>query len=159
MAQVIAHARSQMAPWQRWAYDNIMTPYSAAYHGVIDPVDPLLSVVAGAGILGKVGSSATAGASTAAEAAIADEFANVGFRSNTSHVFRNDTGHLAEDTVANRALIQSALDPANLRTTITLKDGSTLAKYYRALPDGTQAWAFVRNGTEITNGGLNVIPR
>ncbi len=88
-----------------------------------------------------------------------DEFANVGFRSNPAHIFRNATGHLAEDTVENRALIQSTLDPANLRTTITLKDGSTLAKYYKTLPDGTQAWAELRNGTEITNGGLNVIPR
>lgn len=40
----------------------------------------------------------------------------------------------------------------------TLKDGTELLKYYRDLPDGTQAWAYVRNG-EITNGGLNVIPR
>lgn len=58
----------------------------------------------------------------------------------------------------NRSLIQSALGNANLRTTITLKGGETLQKYYRKLPDGTQAWAEVRNGA-ITNGGLNVIPR
>jgi hypothetical protein len=54
--------------------------------------------------------------------------------------------------------IRSALDPSHLRDTITLKDGSTLEKYFRTMPDGTQAWAEVRNG-EITNGGLNVIPR
>lgn len=87
-----------------------------------------------------------------------DELAEVGFRSDTSHIFRNATGHLAQDTADNRALIKSALDPANLRDTITLKDGTTLQKYFRDLPDGTQAWAEVRNG-EITNGGLNVIPR
>ena len=61
-------------------------------------------------------------------------------------------------TTADRALIQSALDPANLRDTVTLKDGSSLAKYFRTLSDGTQAWAEVRGG-QITNGGLNVIPR
>lgn len=65
---------------------------------------------------------------------------------------------LAEDTAENRALIKSALNPANLADMITLKDGTTLQKYSRSLPDGTQAWAVVRNG-EITNGGLNVIPR
>lgn len=87
-----------------------------------------------------------------------DELAEIGFRSDTSHIFRNATGHLTHDTAENRALIKSALDPANLRDTITLKDGATLQKYFRELPDGTQAWAEVRNGV-ITNGGLNVIPR
>lgn len=88
----------------------------------------------------------------------ADELAAIGFRSDTSHIFRSSTGHLAEDTAENRALIQSALDPANLRDTITLKDGATLQKFFKDLPDGTQAWAEVHNG-QITNGGLNVIPR
>jgi RHS repeat-associated protein len=86
------------------------------------------------------------------------EIATVDFRSDTAHIFRNATGHLAEDTAENRMLIRSALDPSHLRDTITLKDGSTLEKYFRTMPDGTQAWAEVRNG-EITNGGLNVIPR
>jgi hypothetical protein len=88
----------------------------------------------------------------------ADELAEIGFRSDTSHIFRNATGHLARDTAENRALIKSALDPANLRDAITLKNGTTLQKYFRDLPDGTQAWAEVRNG-QITNGGLNVFPR
>lgn len=87
-----------------------------------------------------------------------DDLAEVGFRSDTSHIFRDATGHLAEDTAENRALIKSALDPANLRDTITLKDGTTLQKYFSDLPDGTQAWPEIRNG-EITNRGLNVIPR
>lgn len=34
-----------------------------------------------------------------------------------------------------------------------LPDGSTLARYFQTLPDGTQAWVEVRNGVEITNGG------
>lgn len=87
-----------------------------------------------------------------------DELAQIGFRSNTSHIFRNAPGHLAEDTAENRALIKSALDPANLRQTDPLKDGTLLYRYFRILPDGTQVWAEVRNG-EITNGGLNDIPR
>lgn len=88
------------------------------------------------------------------------ESAKIGFRSGTSHTFRNAAwgGHLAKDTAEYRALIQSAIDRANLRDTITLKDGSTLQKYFRELSDGTQAWAEVRNG-EITTGGLIVIPR
>lgn len=55
----------------------------------------------------------------------------------------------------------SSRAPSTLRTSCprsTLKDGTELLKYYRDLPDGTQAWAYVRNG-EITNGGPNVIPR
>ncbi|MFE4542409.1 RHS repeat-associated core domain-containing protein [Arthrobacter sp. NPDC056727] len=84
---------------------------------------------------------------------------SIGFRSDTSHIFRNAVGHLAEDTAENRALIQSALDPQNLRSTLTLKDGSTLEKYFKTLPDGTQVWAEVRNGQEITNGGLNGIAK
>jgi len=87
-----------------------------------------------------------------------DEVAQVRFRSDTPHIFRNATGHLAEDTAENRALIQSAIHPDHLRETITLNDGTTLQKYFRDLPDGTQSWAEVRNG-QITNGGLNVTPR
>lgn len=89
----------------------------------------------------------------------AGDAASVGFRSNATHVFRDAAGHFADDTAANRAIIRGAVDPANLRSTITLKDGATLSKYFQTLPDGTQAWAEVRNGTEITNGGLNVTPR
>ncbi|MBL0887600.1 polymorphic toxin-type HINT domain-containing protein [Myceligenerans indicum] len=82
----------------------------------------------------------------------------IDFRPNTVHIFRDARGHLAEDTPENRALIQSAIDPANLRHSVTLKDGSTLEKYFRKLEDGTQAWAEVRGGV-ITNGGLNIVPR
>ena len=88
-----------------------------------------------------------------------EDEAGVAFRSDASHIFRDAAGHLADDTPENRALIQGAVDPANLRSTITLPDGSTLAKYFETLPDGTQAWAEVRNGTEITNGGLDATPR
>lgn len=92
------------------------------------------------------------------EEAAVERIAPNGFRSDTSHIFRNARGHLGEDTPENRKLIESALDPANLRSTTTLKDGTTLEKYFKTLPDGTQVWAEVRNGT-ITNGGLNATPR
>jgi RHS repeat-associated protein len=80
------------------------------------------------------------------------------FRQDTAHIFRDATGHLASDTLTNRAIIQSAVDPASLRSTSTLPDGSRLHRFFRTLPDGTQAWAEVRNG-QITNGGLNLTPR
>lgn len=38
------------------------------------------------------------------------------------------------------------------------KSWRILEKYSKVLPDGTQAWAQVRNG-QITNGGLDVTPR
>lgn len=97
------------------------------------------------------------GSAVAAEGA--EEAGSVAFRSDTSHIFRDATGHLLKDTPANRAVIQGAIDPANLRSTITLPNGSTLARYFQTLPDGTQAWVEVRNGVEITNGGVNVTPR
>ncbi|MER6523028.1 polymorphic toxin-type HINT domain-containing protein, partial [Streptomyces sp. NPDC001553] len=83
------------------------------------------------------------------------------FRSNTAHIFRDGhPGHLTVDTPENRKIIQSAIDPENLRSKIELPNGGgTLEKYFKTLPDGTQAWAEVRNGTTITNGGLNPTPR
>lgn len=115
----------------------------------------LASAVPVGGIIDLIGAAGR----TAAETAPAAEEVGVVFRSDTSHIFRGATGHLAQDTAENRALIQGVVSPGNLRSTITLPDGSTLAKYFETLPDGTQAWAEVRNGTEITNGGLNATPR
>lgn len=95
---------------------------------------------------------------TKGAAGVADDAATV-FRKDTSHIFRDARGHLPTDTPGNRQLIKSAVDPANLRSTTRLPDGSTLTKYFKTLPDGTQVWAEVRNGTTITNGGLNATPR
>ncbi|MEV7026341.1 polymorphic toxin-type HINT domain-containing protein, partial [Kitasatospora sp. NPDC093558] len=83
------------------------------------------------------------------------------FRTDTSHIFRTGhPGHLTTDTPENRALIMRAIHPDNLRQTITLPNGGgTLDKYFLTLEDGTQVWAEVRNGTTITNGGLNPTPR
>ena len=91
-------------------------------------------------------------------ARMVDQGLGVPFRSNTSHIFRDAPGHLAQDTAANRALITSAVQPANLVETVTV-GSSRIQTYQRLLPDGTQVWAQVRNGAEITNGGLNLVPR
>ena len=66
----------------------------------------------------------------------AGESGGVGFREDTSHIFRDATGQPAEDTAANRTLIQGAVNPSNLRSTIRLPDGTTLSKYFKTLPDG-----------------------
>ena len=84
--------------------------------------------------------------------------ASIAFRSDTSHIFRDAAGHLVEDTAANRALIKSAVKPGNL--VLERATGSNLTRVYqRLLPDGRQVWAEVRNGVEITNGGVNKVPR
>lgn len=75
--------------------------------------------------------------------------------SNAGHIFRDAPGHLAEDTAANRQLLQeTASDPANYVST----DSNGVATYRQMLPDGRQAWAEVYNG-QITNGGVNNVPR
>jgi hypothetical protein len=89
----------------------------------------------------------------------AAEDGGVAFRSDASHIFRDDAGHLLDDTPANRDLIQGAVKPENLASTITLPGGATLATYFETLPDGSEVWVEVRNGTEITNGGLNASPK
>jgi hypothetical protein len=99
------------------------------------------------------------GSGAGAANGLADDGVGLEFRSDTTHIFRDDPGHLVEDTPANRSLIQSAIDPSNLRTTIELPNGSSIAQYFRTLPDGSQVWAVVRNGIEITNGGVNANPR
>ncbi len=74
---------------------------------------------------------------------------------NAGHIFRDATGHLAEDTTANRALLQEAANnPANYVST----DANGVVTYRQTLPDGTQVWAEVYNG-QITNGGVNSVPR
>jgi len=75
--------------------------------------------------------------------------------SNAGHIFRDATGHLAEDTPANRALLQ---DTANNSANYVSTDANGVATYRQTLPDGTQAWAEVYHG-QITNGGVNVVPR
>ena len=74
---------------------------------------------------------------------------------NLAHIFRNAPGHLAEDTPANRSLLQSAVRPWNYVGTDSV---SRVATYRKLLSDGRQVWVEVRNGV-ITNGGINAVPR
>jgi RHS repeat-associated protein len=71
---------------------------------------------------------------------------------NVGHTFRNATGHLADDTAANRTLLRGAAQPGN-------KVGSYngIDTYTQLQSDGSQVWVEVRNG-EITNGGVNQTP-
>ncbi len=69
-----------------------------------------------------------------------EQAVEVRFRSNTSHIFRKERGHLAEDTPQNRQIIESAIEPSSLHRVDTLPDGAKLETYRRILPDGTQAW-------------------
>jgi len=78
----------------------------------------------------------------------AAEDAGVVFRSDTSHIFRNATGHLAEDTAENRALLQGAVKPENLVG--TRGPGGSISVSRELLPDGRQVWVEVRNGTSRT---------
>lgn len=105
---------------------------------------------------GRIGSPAgTLAATTCDDAGVAAANTAVPIaEGNAAHIFRSDLGHLAQDTLANRAVIQSAADSGVLvRTT-----PAGVQTFYQLLPDGTQAWARVFRG-EITNGGVNVVPR
>lgn len=82
---------------------------------------------------------------------------SIPFRSDTSHIFRSARGHLGEDTPANRALLQGVVRPENMVG--TRGPGGSISVYRETLSDGRQVWVEVRNGTEITNGGVNLTPR
>ena len=72
---------------------------------------------------------------------------------NAGHIFRDAAGHFAEDTAANRQLLMQAANSANYVGTT-----NGVATYRMLLPNGQQVWAEVYNG-EITNGGVNNVPR
>jgi RHS repeat-associated protein len=76
---------------------------------------------------------------------------NVSFPTQSSqleHIFRDATGHLAEDTLANRNLIINTISWDNY--IMTDKFGNQV--FARTLDDGTEVWALVRNGI-IQNAG------
>jgi RHS repeat-associated protein len=103
--------------------------------------------------IGDIAPAAEAGESAAATGA--GGLAGPAFRANTSHIFRDAPGHLLEDTATNRALLQGAIDPANVVST----NRWGITTYHQLLSDGRQVWVQVRNGEVITNGGVNAAPR
>ena len=71
------------------------------------------------------------------------------------HIFKDSRGHLNKDTPENRAFIESSTaNPEN--KVATNSHGADI--YLKTMPDGTQAWAEVREG-EIRNGGKNSFPK
>ncbi len=75
--------------------------------------------------------------------------------SDIGHIFRNESGHLRQDTSENRAFIESACESLDNKVG-TKTSGSEI--YLKTMPDGSQAWAEVRNNT-IRNGGKNNFPK
>ncbi len=74
------------------------------------------------------------------------------YEKNASHIFRDTDGHFPDDTPQNRQqLINVAKDSQNFQG----RDINGNDVYVRMNPDGTQTWAYVRNGDEIRNGGIN----
>lgn len=69
------------------------------------------------------------------------------------HIFRDASGHLLEDTVANRQLLLDTVSRNNFMEV----DNHGNQVFARILDDGTEIWVQVRNGI-IQNGGLNQTP-
>lgn len=83
------------------------------------------------------------------------EDAGIGIDENaTGHIFRSASGHMAEDTAKNRAVLT---DTANNSANHVGTDGYGNDWYASTREDGSQAWARVRGG-KITNGGVNQTP-
>ena len=76
--------------------------------------------------------------------------------SDQGHIFRKDRGHFSEDTPENRAFIESAAESPYYKVG-TDNYGNEI--YLRTMPSGMQAWAEVRNGEIIRNGGYNTFPK
>jgi len=84
---------------------------------------------------------------------------NIGFptgsqASQLGHIFRDAPGHFANDTITNRALIMDTITRSNYM--MTDKFGNQV--FSRILDDGTEVWAYVRNGI-IWDAGLNQVAR
>ena len=71
------------------------------------------------------------------------------------HIFKTDKGHFPKDTPENRAFISQAVSNPSNRVG---RDSFGNEYYTKTMPDGSQAWARVRNGV-ITNGGRNERPK
>ncbi len=77
------------------------------------------------------------------------------WRTDTSHIFRQADGHIATDTPAARALIETAVQPQYLTR---VEQSANIRVYHRLLSNGQEVWAKVRDGV-TTNGGLNQTPQ
>lgn len=124
------------------AWDSLMAaiPYGKALKG--------LELVGDAAKLGGLSADAARAVRTARES-------NVVFRPNTSHIFRDAKGHLPIDTPENRAILQNTVNLKFLVEVKAVKPSGTIARYERRLSNGRTAWVEVRNGREISNGGVN----
>lgn len=71
------------------------------------------------------------------------------------HMFRDAEGHFLQDNPANRAMIEKT---AGSSKNLLGVDKYGNSWYAETLPNGTQAWAEIRNGV-ITEGGLNQVPK
>lgn len=71
------------------------------------------------------------------------------------HIFREEEGHLSQDTPENRALLESVANDPNNRLGDDIHGNTWYAK---TQVDGCQIWVRVR-GTIITDGGVNTTPR
>jgi len=101
--------------------------------------------------------NSSANVGTAAGTAVSAVFA-ITIPENASilgHIFREDTGHYAVDTLENR---EALLETANNGNNYVKTDIWGKSIYARINPDGKENWVYVRNN-EIVNGGLNVTPR
>jgi len=74
--------------------------------------------------------------------------------SQLKHVFRDDEGHILEDTPENRKLLlDTASDSANYKG----KNEYGCKWYTKIREDGTEVWVSIRNGI-VQNGGINSPP-
>ena len=81
-----------------------------------------------------------------------------GWRSDTSHIFRKDRGHYADDTPGNRAAMESIIDPQNLSRQWTNAQGGIMRYYRENLQSGRSIWVETLDDAIITNGGFNAPP-
>jgi RHS repeat-associated protein len=86
--------------------------------------------------------------------------APVRFRTDAGHIFRSakNGGHFTVDTPANRAALLKTIDPQYFKNYTITKAGSEISTYARMTPNG-QIWVEVREGMEITNGGINFLTK